>query len=106
MSQIVSLTGNIILTNTAQVIVSFVCFLYNGLFIAMPLGYEWVTYAHQRKGLTVSGTRTCLQRSKYSLSLPYKFAISLMITSGLLYWLVAQNNIFVVLEVRSASSTL
>ena len=94
MSQIVSLTGNIILTNTTQVIVSFVCFLYNGLFIAMPLGYEWVTYAHQRRGLRVSGARTCLQRSKLLVSLRYEFAILLMVTCGLPNRLVAQSNFF------------
>ena len=35
-----SLIGNVVLANIAQVVLSLICMLYNGLFTAMSLDYE------------------------------------------------------------------
>ena len=84
-----------LLANTPQVLLSFLYFAYNGLFTAMLMGYEWVSYAHKQKGLRVSRRPSGMQRSTYSLQLPYRFSITLAVLSGVLHWSVSQS-IFVV----------
>lgn len=91
--------GYIILANLAQPVLSFLYFSYNGLFTAMLLGYEWVSYAHQRKGLRVSRPAEGAQRSTYFLQLPYRFALPLMVLSGVLHWLVSQSIFLVAVDV-------
>ncbi|KAF1972724.1 hypothetical protein BU23DRAFT_534554 [Bimuria novae-zelandiae CBS 107.79] len=89
----------VLLANIAQPILSFLYFSYNGLFTAMLLGYEWVSYAHQRKGLRVSRTPEGAQRSTYFLQLPYRFALPLMGLGGALHWLVSQSIFLVAIDV-------
>ena len=57
----------------------------------MLAGDEWSRFAVQRKGLRISGVPNGSQRSTYFLQLPYRYAVPLMITSGLLHWLVSQS---------------
>ncbi|KAF2175728.1 hypothetical protein K469DRAFT_743214 [Zopfia rhizophila CBS 207.26] len=83
--------SNVLLANLAQPILSFLYFSYNGLFTCMLLGYEWSQYAHRRKGLRVSRAPSGEQRSTYFLQLPYRFALPLMVLSGVLHWLVSQS---------------
>ncbi|KAJ4299332.1 hypothetical protein N0V90_004577 [Kalmusia sp. IMI 367209] len=89
----------ILLANLPQPILSFLYFSYNGLFTAMLLGYEWVSYAHRRKGLRVSRAPQGAQRSTYFLQLPYRFAMPLMAMSGVLHWLVSQSIFLVSVDV-------
>ncbi|KAF2439612.1 hypothetical protein P171DRAFT_525453 [Karstenula rhodostoma CBS 690.94] len=107
MSYPTSLTtiGYIILANLAQPVLSFLYFSYNGLFTAMLLGYEWVSYAHHRKGLRVSRPAEGAQRSTYFLQLPYRFALPLMVLSGVLHWLVSQSIFLVAVDVYSYDGT-
>lgn len=84
-----------LIANLPQVILSFLYFAYNSLFTAMLMGYEWMSYAHKRKGLRISRIPTGHQRSTYFLQLPYRFGVPLVILSGTLHWLVSQS-IFVV----------
>jgi hypothetical protein len=87
--------ANSLVANSAQTIVSFLYFTYNGLFTCMAAGAEYSSYGRKRKGLRVSQSPQGNQRTTYFLQLPYRFAIPLMILSALLHWLVSQS-IFVV----------
>jgi hypothetical protein len=64
----------------------------------MSLGSEWQSYTKLRKGLRVSNVPTGSQRSTYFLQLPYRFALPLMVASGLLHWLVSQSIFLVDIE--------
>jgi hypothetical protein len=100
-----SVIGNVLVANSPQVLLSAVYFSYNSLFTCMLLGWEWASYAHQRKGLRVSAApRRGAQRSSYFLSLPYRFALPLMAVSGLLHWLVSQSLFIAVIDVREGET--
>jgi hypothetical protein len=94
-----SLISSVLVANTPQPILSFLYFLYNGLFTSMLLGYEWSSCAHSRKGLRVSTKPAGAQRSTYFLSLPYRFSLPLMTVSGVLHWLVSQSIFLVVIDI-------
>lgn len=96
--------ANTFIANSAQLIVSLIYFSYNSLFTAMLLGYEWTTYAYKQKGLRVTTKARGAQRSSYFLSLPYRFALPLMATSGLMHWVVSQSIFFIIIEVSIALS--
>lgn len=95
----------VFIANSAQTILSFLYFSYNGLFTGMLLGYEWVSYAHKRKGLRVSHPTKGAQRSTYFLQLPYRFAFPLMVLSGILHWLVSQSIFLVAIDVYASNGT-
>ena len=84
--------ASVLLSNSPQLILSFLYVTYNGLFTCMLLVDEWNGFAHERKPLRVtSPSPTGKQRSSYWLSLPYKYAIPLLVISGTLHWLVSQS---------------
>jgi hypothetical protein len=86
-----NLVLNAIIANSPQVILSMLYFSYNALFTAFLLSYEWISYAHKRKGLRVSRQPIGAQKTEYFLQLPYRFGIPLMLLSGTLHWLVSQG---------------
>ncbi|KAH7392189.1 hypothetical protein DE146DRAFT_661877 [Phaeosphaeria sp. MPI-PUGE-AT-0046c] len=90
-----SIASLALIANLPQLLLSFLYFAYNGLFTAMLGAYEWMSYAHKRKGLRISRMPSGAQRSTYFLQLPYRFGIPLIIISGTMHWLVSQS-IFVV----------
>jgi hypothetical protein len=55
----------------------------------MLMAKEWSDFAFERKFLRVTAP-VGKQRSTYYLSLPYRFAIPLMLASTLLHWLTSQ----------------
>lgn len=84
-----------LVANLPQLMLSILYFTYNSCFTIMLMGYEWVSYAYERKGLRVSSKPRGAQRSTYFLQLPYRFGIPLVVLSALLHWLVSQS-IFVI----------
>ena len=86
-----------LLTNSPQVLLSFLYFAYNGLWTKMLLVQEWSGYAQTSKPLRVTAPAG-QQRSTYRLQLPYRYDIPLMIMSGLLHWFVSQSFFLIVLE--------
>ena len=78
------------LTSSYQLILSFLYFLFNGICTCMLLAKEWSEYAYERKTLRVSSPIE-KQRSTYFLQLPYRYAITLLIFSGVLHWFVSQS---------------
>lgn len=93
-----SLIANTLIANLPQLVYSLIYFAYNGILTAMTMSAEWSQYATQRKGLRVSAAPNAAQRSKYFLSLPYRYAIPLMTTSGILHWLISQSFFLVGIE--------
>lgn len=85
-----SLIPTILIANLPQLILTFLYFTYNALFTCMLMAHEWNGYAYERKSLRVTTTQG-QQRSTYWLQLPYRFAVPLMIMSGLLHWLTSQS---------------
>ncbi|KAK5703240.1 hypothetical protein LTR97_004189 [Elasticomyces elasticus] len=84
------LVASVLLANLPQAILSCLYLMYNGLYTSMHLSQEWSTYAVQRKPLRV--TAPCgEQKSTYFLSLPYTYALPLLIASATLHWLVSQS---------------
>ena len=96
------LVRNVVMANTPQLVLSLVYFAYNGIFTTMSLATEWSGFASSRKGLRRSGAGggaiAGAQRTAYSLQLPYRFAVPLMVTSGSLHWLISQSIFLVYLE--------
>lgn len=90
-----TLVGNVLVANLAQPVLSFIYFSYNGIFTCMLAEREWNQFARKKGGLRISGVRSGSQRSSFFLQLPYRFAIPIMLLSGVLHWLVSQS-IFVV----------
>ena len=93
-SQDLSGAGGVIpialVSNSPQIILSFLYFSYNGIFTCMLLAKEWSTYGSKRTFLRVT-TPTGRQRSTYRLQLPYRYGVPLLIGSGTLHWLVSQS---------------
>ncbi|KAI5858024.1 hypothetical protein BZA05DRAFT_331044 [Tricharina praecox] len=83
------LIGAVFLANLPQTILSFLYLMYNALFTSMLSCLEWNSYANSRKPLRVTYPREG-QRSSYYLQLPYRFALTLMVFSGILHWLTSQ----------------
>jgi hypothetical protein len=85
-----TVVASVLIANIPQPILSFLYLLFNGVFTSMLLADEWSRFAHERKPLRVSEPKEG-QRSTYFLQLPYRFAIPLMILSGVLHWSVSQS---------------
>lgn len=94
----------ILLGNVPQVMLSFCYVMYNGLYTCMLQGQEWSDYGHQRKTLRVT-LPVGKQRSTYYLTLPYTYAVPLLILSGLLHWLVSQSIFLVHITMYAADGT-
>ncbi|XPT03930.1 hypothetical protein M3J09_013016 [Ascochyta lentis] len=93
-----SMVALALIANTPQLMLSFIYFSINSLFTGMLSAYEWMSYAHKRKGLRVSDSPTGEQRSTYFLQLPYRFSIPLITLSGTLHWLVSQSIFLVAID--------
>ncbi|KAF2019264.1 hypothetical protein BU24DRAFT_489262 [Aaosphaeria arxii CBS 175.79] len=89
---------NVVMANSAQLILSALYFSYNGLFTFMLLGREWSQFAHERKGLRLSHAKSNAQRSTYFLQLPYRYSLPLMAMSVILHWLVSQSIFLVAVD--------
>ena len=82
--------ASVLIANIPQPILSFLYLLFNGVFTSMLLADEWSDFAHERKPLRVSDPKLG-QRSTYFLQLPYRYAVPLLILSGVLHWSVSQS---------------
>ncbi|OQE36889.1 hypothetical protein PENCOP_c011G05832 [Penicillium coprophilum] len=89
---------NVIIANVPQLIFSFLYFAFNSLLTTMTLAAEWSGYAAHRKGLRVSNNAKISQRSKYFLSIPYRYSMPLMAASVTLHWLISQSLFMVGIE--------
>lgn len=97
-----SLAGAAILANLPQLALSLVYFMYNGLLTAMLTMAEWLSFARKRQALRVSRPRGS-QRSTLYLQLPFHYAIPLLLTSGILHWLLSQSLFLVRIQIAGLS---
>lgn len=93
-----TLVGNVLVANIAQPVLSFIYFTYNGIFTCMLAEREWNQFARKMGGLRISSIPCGSQRSSYFLQLPYRFAIPIMLLSGVLHWVVSQSIFLVAIE--------
>ena len=93
--------GNTLLVNTPQLVLSFSYFAYNVIWTQMLIAREWAQYGIRRQSLRVSSPRG-LQRSNYFLTIPYQYAIPLLIISVVLHWLLSQSFFLARINVNSA----
>ena len=85
-----SAMGTALLSNSPQLLLSVVYISYNLLLTSMMMTAEYNDFAVERKALRVSKPKG-QQRSTHYLSLPYRYAVPLIICSGALHWLVSQS---------------
>jgi hypothetical protein len=90
-SGVQGLLANVFVANSPQPILSSIYYTYNSLFTCFLLGAEWNGFAADRKGLRVSGSPRGAQRSSYSLQLPKRWALPLIVLSATLHWLCSQS---------------
>ncbi|KAK5119635.1 hypothetical protein LTR85_007464 [Meristemomyces frigidus] len=84
----------VLYANIFQLAISGTYLLLNGLVTNMAVCEEWSGFINGRKRLRLSDPRG-IQRSSYTLSLPFKFGLPLLIAAALLHWLSSQS-IFVI----------
>jgi hypothetical protein len=82
--------ASVLIANSPQIVISALYLTLNGLCTTMFLANEWSSFGHHSKMLRVS-TPQERQRQTYFLQLPYRIALPLMATSGVLHWLVSQS---------------
>ncbi|GAB7354941.1 hypothetical protein MBLNU459_g5560t1 [Dothideomycetes sp. NU459] len=99
-----SLIAMVVLANLPQLVLSGLYLMYNSLYTCMLLGHEWTTFSQSRKSLRVSYPAG-KQRSTYFLSLPYAYAIPLLVASALLHWLASQSLFLARVAFYSPSAT-
>ena len=93
-----TLSSVVLISNIPQLIISFLYVMYNNLFTCMLSAAEVSDFAKEQKTLRVSEPKG-QQRSTYWLSLPYRYAIPLMTSMGLLHWFISQSIFLLNLEV-------
>ncbi|KAJ8128066.1 hypothetical protein O1611_g5572 [Lasiodiplodia mahajangana] len=89
-------TSQLLLTNGLQLLLSFLYLLFNNIITRQLVADEWTRLlsTEEKKPLRVSAPRS-FQRSTYTLSIPFKYSIPMMILFTLSHWLVSQA-IFIV----------
>ena len=100
-----TVVASVLIANIPQPILSFIYLLFNGCFTGMLLGDEWSHFAHERKPLRVSDPKPG-QRSTYFLQLPYRYAVPLIILSGVLHWSVSQSIFIAQVESFNKNGTI
>ncbi|PLB52255.1 hypothetical protein P170DRAFT_350349 [Aspergillus steynii IBT 23096] len=93
-----TLTGNVLFSNSPQLLFSIMYFGSNSIVTTMAMANEWGQYAVRRKGLRVSTSPRGSQRTTHFLSLPYRFGLPLVLFSAVIHWLLSQSLFLVVLE--------
>jgi hypothetical protein len=81
---------NAFLANSPRLMLSFVYLSINRLCTGICCAIEWNDSALRRKGLRTSYPQGS-QRSTHYLQLPWKWAIPLISTFGILHWLLSQS---------------
>ncbi|KAI9803253.1 MAG: hypothetical protein M1825_002044 [Sarcosagium campestre] len=85
-----SLTGNVLLANLPQFILSLLYLSYNAIYTCELVAHEWNRFGYLRKRLRVTSASPG-QVSTYYLGLPYSYGVPLLIISVLLHWLFSRS---------------
>lgn len=82
---------HVMTANSFQLLVSFLYLFYNNILTHQIIADELISFLREKKTLRVSFPQHSLQRSSYFLSLPWRYALPLMIAFTTLHWLVSQS---------------
>lgn len=82
---------HVMTANSFQVLVSFLYLFYNNILTHQIIADELISFLREKKTLRVSFPEHSLQRSSYFLSLPWRYALPLMLAFITLHWLVSQS---------------
>ena len=94
----------VVLSNLPQLGMVATYLVYNSLLTIMVVELEWNAFGARHKSLRVSQPRDgSNQRSTFFLSLPYRFAVPLVVLSGGLQWLVSQSLFFAEVDLWDAN---
>ena len=83
----------VLLANLPQAVISFAYMTYNGIFTTMLAHREFANYALKRAPLRVTVPQEG-QRSTHFLSLPFTWAIPLLLSGVILHWFCSQSIFF------------
>jgi hypothetical protein len=97
--------GQTLVANIFQVMVSFLYLFYNRILPYQMVAAEWTIFLKEKKSLRVSSLPKLTQRSTYALSLPWKYAIPLMVSFMILHWLISQSVFIVRTNCNAAGPT-
>ena len=92
--------GHTLLVNTPQLVLSFSYFAYNAIWTQMLIAREWAQFGIRRRSLRVSSPQG-QQRCNYFLTIPYLYAVPLLIISVILHWLLSQSFFLARINVNS-----
>jgi len=82
---------HVMTANSFQVLVSSLYLFYNNILTHQLIAAELLNFLREKKTLRVSFPQHSLQRSSYFLSLPWRYALPLMLGFITLHWLVSQS---------------
>ncbi|KAF2023080.1 hypothetical protein EK21DRAFT_95204 [Setomelanomma holmii] len=98
-----SLIGGVLLANSPQAVLSYLYVAFNTLYTSMLIGKEWSSYMHERKALRVT-TPVAQQRDTYWLSVPFRYAIPMTITSITVTGTTTSSNVRLVRPLEQIST--
>ncbi|KAF2500874.1 hypothetical protein BU16DRAFT_437228, partial [Lophium mytilinum] len=96
---------NASLANLPQLYLSIYYITFNGLYTCVAMAYEWNALGTKRRGLRVTKEEGD-QRSTHFLQLPYRWALPIAATSGVLHWLMSETLFLVRADVRDRDGKL
>ena len=84
--------GSVVIANIPQLLITLSYYCYNNLLTDMLAAGEYNSYGATRKPLRVTRpVKGSQQRSTYWLSVPYKYAVPMLVIYMILHWLVSQS---------------
>ncbi|CAG8279342.1 unnamed protein product [Penicillium salamii] len=91
-----TMLGSVVIANIPQLLITLSYYCYNNVLTDMLAAGEYNSYGITRKPLRVSRpVKGSEQRSTYWLSVPYRYALPLMVLYMILHWLVSQGIFYV-----------
>jgi hypothetical protein len=89
--------GTLLLVNTPQFLISLINMLYNGCLTSIILIETWNSFSQQHRSLRVT-VPLGQQKSQYYLTIPYRYAIPLLVMTGTFHWLISESFFLVSLK--------
>lgn len=94
--------GTTFFANGPQFLMSCAWYMGNALLTSMAVSHHWGKFIVKPQKLRVSDPRDG-QKGSYTLSLPYRYSVSLLVCSSLTHWLLSQSGF--VVQTRGFSYT-
>ncbi|KAJ5082252.1 hypothetical protein N7532_011295 [Penicillium argentinense] len=93
-----STLASVVVANTPQLALTISYYCYNNVLTGMLAAAEYSSYGQSSKPLRVTWpVNGSKQKSTYWLSIPYQYAIPILIIFSILHWLVSQSIFYTIL---------